>query len=81
MSPDKLELAKTPPREVNYLDEKDIEKILAAPLEYAKDELKQARDFAILQFLYGTGLRVTELITLQKKDIKLNSNQFSVVGK
>ncbi len=81
MSPDKLELAKTPPREVNYLDEKDIEKILAAPGEHTKDEVKQARDFAILQFLYGTGLRVTELITLQKKDIKLDSNQFSVVGK
>ena len=81
MSPDKLELAKTAPREVNYLNEQDIEKILAAPLEYTKDELKQARDFAILQFLYGTGLRVTELITLQKKDIKLDSNQFSVVGK
>ena len=81
MSPDKLELAKTAPREVNYLNEQDIEKILAAPSEYTKDELKQARDFAILQFLYGTGLRVTELITLQKKDIKLDSNQFSVVGK
>lgn len=81
MSPDKLELAKTPPREVNYLDENDIEKILAAPLEYTKNELQQARDFAILQFLYGTGLRVTELIMLQKKDIKLDSNQFSVVGK
>ena len=81
MSPDKLELAKTLPREVNYLDDKDIWKILAAPLECAKNELKQARDFAILQFLYGTGLRVTELIMLQKKDIKLDSNQFSVVGK
>jgi len=81
MSPDKLELAKTAPREVNYLDEKDIEKILAAPLAYAKNTLKQVRDIAILQFLYGTGLRVTELITLQKKDIKLDSNQFSVVGK
>ena len=81
MSPDKLELAKTPSREVNYLDERDIGKILAAPLEYTKSDIKQARDFAILQFLYGTGLRVTELITLQKKDIKLDSNQFSVVGK
>lgn len=81
MSPDKLELAKTPPREVNYLDDKEIGRILAAPLEYTKNELQQARDFAILQFLYGTGLRVTELITLQKKDIKLDSNQFSVVGK
>jgi integrase/recombinase XerC len=81
MSPDKLELAKTPPREVNYLDDKDIGRILAAPLEYTKNEVQQTRDFAILQFLYGTGLRVTELIFLQKKDIKLDSNQFSVVGK
>lgn len=81
ISPDKLELAKTPPREVNYLDDKEIWKILAAPLEYTKNEIQQARDFAILQFLYGTGLRVTELIMLQKKDIKLDSNQFSVVGK
>ena len=81
ISPDKLELAKTPPREVNYLDDKEIGRILAAPLEYTKNELQQARDFAILQFLYGTWLRVTELITLQKKDIKLDSHQFSVVGK
>jgi site-specific recombinase XerD len=81
ISPDKLELAKTPPREVNYLDDKEIGRILAAPLEYTKDDIQQARDFAVLQFLYGTGLRVTELIFLQKKDIKLDSNQFSVVGK
>lgn len=81
MSPDKLELAKTPPREVNYLEDKEIENILSAPNQYTKNAIQQARDNAILQFLYGTGLRVTELITLQKKDIKLDSNQFSVVGK
>lgn len=81
MSPEKLELAKTPPREVNYLNDDEIEKILAAPWAYTKNDIQQARDLAILQFLYGTGLRVTELIFLQKKDIKLDSNQFSVVGK
>lgn len=37
MSPEKLELAKTAPREVNYLDEQDIKKILAAPNQYTKD--------------------------------------------
>ncbi len=81
MSPEKLELAKIPPREVNYLDDKEIERILAAPLEYTKNAIKQARDLAILQFLYGTGLRVTELIQLKKTDIKIDSKQFSVVGK
>jgi site-specific recombinase XerD len=82
MSPDKLELAKTPPREVHYLDEKDIEKILNAPGEKpSKNIEKQTRDIAILHMLYGTGLRVTELIKLKKSDIKVDSNQFSVVGK
>jgi integrase/recombinase XerD len=39
------------------------------------------RDKAILATLYGTGLRVTELITLKTKDIKLSESQFSVIGK
>jgi site-specific recombinase XerD len=37
------------------------------------------RDKAILATLYGTGLRVTELITLKTKDIKLSESQFSVI--
>ena len=39
------------------------------------------RDKAILATLYGTGLRVTELITLKTKDIKLSESQFSVIWK
>lgn len=82
MSPDKLELAKTPPREVHYLDEEDIKKILKAPWKLpTKNIEKQTRDIAILYMLYGTGLRVSELIKLKKSDIKIDSNQFSVVGK
>lgn len=82
MSPDKLELAKTPPREVHYLDEEDIQKILKAPGKLpTKNIEKQTRDIAILYMLYGTGLRVSELIKLKKSDIKIDSNQFSVIGK
>jgi site-specific recombinase XerD len=81
MSPDKLELAKVPSKGVNFLNDDEITKILEAPQIWNKKPLQQSRDEAILQFLYGTGLRVTELIMLQKKDIKVDSNQFSVVGK
>lgn len=35
----------------------------------------------MLLVLYGTGLRVTELIGLKRADIKLDSNQFWVIGK
>jgi site-specific recombinase XerD len=51
------------------------------PSKHNKDSLMLARDEAILWFLYGTGLRVTELISLERSDIRSDSKQFSIVGK
>jgi len=81
LSPEKIDLAKIPPRRVSYLSEQQVQDILGAPWVYEKNALKILRDKAILATLYGTGLRVTELITLKTKDIKLSENQFSVIGK
>ncbi len=81
ISPDKLELAKVPPREVSFLNDEEITKIIDAPQVWNKNSIQQSRDEAILQFLYGTGLRVSELAMLRKKDIKIDSNQFYVIGK
>ena len=81
LSPEKIDLAKIPPRRVSYLSEEEVEAILDAPARYEKKPLKILRDKAILATLYGTGLRVTELITLKTSDVKLNENQFSVIWK
>ena len=81
LSPEKIDLAKIPPRRVSYLSESQVQDILNAPAIYEKKPLKILRDKAILATLYGTGLRVTELITLKTSDIKLSENQFSVIGK
>jgi len=82
MTPEKLELAKIPAREINYLSEEEVQNILLAPiLNIQNNYIKLARDEAILNFLYGTWLRVSELISLEKGQIKLDSNQFSVIGK
>ena len=81
LSPEKIDLAKIPPRRVSYLSEEQVQDILAAPWIFEKNPLKIVRDKAILATLYGTGLRVTELITLKTKDIKLTENQFSVIWK
>ena len=81
ISPDKLDLAKIPPRQLSYLLEEEVQKILEAPLQFEKNRLKMLRDQAILYTLYGTGLRVSELIALHKSDIKLGEKQFSVIGK
>ena len=81
LSPEKIDLAKIPPRRVSYLSEQQVQDILDAPAKYEKNPLKILRDKAILATLYGTGLRVTELIALKTSDIKLSENQFSVIGK
>ena len=81
LSPEKIDLAKIPPRRVSYLSEQQVQDILDAPSAFEKNPLKIMRDKAILATLYWTGLRVTELITLKIKDIKLSETQFSVIGK
>lgn len=81
VSPEKLELSKVPPREVHYLTEEEIDNLMAMPTKHAKDPLQFARDEAILWFLYGTGLRVSELTSLERSNIRSDSKQFSIVGK
>jgi site-specific recombinase XerD len=81
ISPDKLELGKIPPRTVSFLEEEEVHRLLAMPILHEKKTLKRFRDEAILYTLYGTGLRVSELANLQLNDIKLDTNQFWVIGK
>ncbi len=81
LSPEKIDLAKIPPRRVSYLSENQVKDILDAPAKYTKNSLQILRDKAILATLYWTWLRVTELITLKTADVKLSENQFSVIWK
>ena len=81
LSPEKIDLAKIPPRRVSYLSEQQVQDILDAPSAFEKKPLKILRDKAILATLYWTGLRVTELVSLKTSEIRLNENQFSVIWK
>ena len=81
IAPTKLELAKMPTRDVNFLTEEEVQEILQAPLKYENNEIKRARDYAILNVLYSTWLRVSELISLKKSQLNTWSNQFSVMWK
>ncbi len=93
---DKIELMKMPDREVSFLDSSDLSRILEAPLKnistkkletedskiFAGPTLLIAhRDKAILELLFSTGLRVSELIKLKKDDINFKRDEFTVIGK
>ena len=46
-----------------------------------KNNLKEMRNLLILELLYGTGIRLSELINLKIKDININKNEIKVLGK
>jgi site-specific recombinase XerD len=52
LSPEKIDLAKIPPRKVSYLSESQVQDILDAPSKYERKPLKVLRDKAILATLY-----------------------------
>lgn len=54
-------------KEIEYLTVEEIEKILDLP----DDTVKGKRDKAILELMYATGIRVTELIELDESDVNL----------
>lgn len=81
LAPEKCEIGKVQPREVEFLEQEEIERLLDAPFIHEKNEQKQIRDAAILHMLYGSGLRVSELCNLTVDQIRLDSKQFSIVGK
>lgn len=81
LAPEKIELAKMMERQISFLEGDDLEKFLNAPLQTEQEEIIKLRDKAILELLFSTGLRVSELSNLKKEDINLNKDEFSVKGK
>lgn len=75
---DRIELAKTPERHIDLISAGELERLLNAP--DTEKGLKQKRDKAILELLFSTGLRVSELTALNR-DIDLSKDELSVRGK
>ncbi len=78
MAPERIELAKVPERELDLISEEELERLLASP---KGEDLKNLRDKAILELLFSTGLRVSELCSLDRDDIDLKKAEFSIRGK
>jgi site-specific recombinase XerD len=75
--PERIELAKTVGRELDLISEKELSLLLSAP---DAKTLAGLRDRAMLELLFSTGLRVSELCSLDR-DIDLGNGEISVRGK
>jgi site-specific recombinase XerD len=74
---EKIELAKVQERSLDLITHEELGRLLNAP---NGTELKDLRDRAILEMLFSTGLRVSELCSLTR-DIDLSTGELSVRGK
>lgn len=82
LAAEKVELGKMPERQVAFLDGADLERLLVAPLSSpSNDPLVALRDKAILELLFSTGLRVSELCGLKREAVNLKRDEFTVRGK
>jgi len=74
---ERIELAKTAQRMLDLITKEELIRLLNAPSD---DDVKSLRDKAILELLFSTGLRVSELCAL-RDDINLKSSELAVRGK
>lgn len=86
LAPERIELAKTPGRELDLVSEQELKRLLDMPLKNIdpsnpSGQEKALRDKAILELLFSTGLRVSELCGLDDDSINLDRDEFSVRGK
>ncbi len=75
---DKIELAKTTRKQVTFLNEDEIARLFDQP---DLTTIAGLRDRAILELLFSSGLRVSELVALDKDHINLKRREFMVRGK
>ena len=64
-----------------FLMEDEVSRLISAASETKKNSDISLRDVAMLELIYGSGLRVSEVASLKKDSVDLASMQIRVVGK
>ncbi len=74
---ERIELAKVNERQIDFISAEELTRLLAAP---DGSDVGSLRDRAILELLFSTGLRVSELCSLSR-DLDIRADHFSIRGK
>ncbi|HMR72566.1 MAG TPA: tyrosine-type recombinase/integrase [Candidatus Saccharibacteria bacterium] len=78
LTPEKIELPRVSRKQVSFLDAEEVERLIQA---IDIDTLSGLRDRAIVELLFSSGLRVSELCNLNRDHINLTRGEFMVRGK
>jgi site-specific recombinase XerD len=77
LTPERIELAKAPERSLDLISADELDRLLCSP---DGADVKSLRDKAFLELLFSTGMRVSELCSLNR-DIDLEKDELSIRGK
>jgi site-specific recombinase XerD len=77
LNPERIELAKTAMRDLDLITSDELDRLMKGPKD---GSLTALRDKAILELFFSTGLRVSELCSLNQ-DLDLTRDEFSIRGK
>ena len=78
LAPEKIDLAKIEDRTVEFLTREELERLFGS---IDNNKITGLRNRAILEMLYSTGLRISELTNLNRHDVNLERGEFHVRGK
>lgn len=78
LAAEKIEVGKNRTKEIEFLTPEELQRLLESP---SAQDIKSLRDKAILELLFSAGLRVSELTSLNRDQLNLNRQEFSVRGK
>ncbi len=78
MEPEKLDVPKNKDHSLKFLNDDQIDRLLSQPLVSTPIGI---RDKALLELLFSSGLRVSELVSLDRDQIDLKTREFGVIGK
>lgn len=78
ISPEMIELGKSADRTIKFLRVEEVKKLIESPNVRS---VRGLRDRAILELLFSTGLRVSELVALNRDQLNFKTKEFGIVGK
>ncbi|MEP7167609.1 MAG: tyrosine-type recombinase/integrase, partial [Candidatus Woesebacteria bacterium] len=78
LAPEKIDLPKSDGLSMKFLEPEAVERLMNQPLSSTPLGI---RDRAILEVFFSTGLRVSELVSLDRDQVDTKRKEFAVIGK
>ena len=78
LEPEKLDVPKNRDHSLKFLNQEQVGRLLDQPLMSTPIGM---RDKMILELLFSTGMRVSELVSLNRDQIDLKTREFGIIGK